>query len=501
MTMELLLDVGDRHASVTKQEADRIGILNDYVSVPYANGSSFASQFLYREFRARGHEVTIVGPQSPFARPEDLPERNVSLTSLPLRNHPGVYLSLPTRRALNELVRARLSVVLGQTGSALMEAGVWLRNSQAVPFLCVNTIHLPSVYNVLLPDGLCDTKVNRVFQDRVVPFIEQQSVRVYNQSDGLVVLSKGLERYWRERGVKVPIFVIPRAVDPAVFDRSDAVDPFPPGAKRGTRLLSVCRMTREKGVSTLLEIFAKIVARASREATLTLVGDGPDYDTFRSQARRLGVEGRVFFAGERVLTEIPAFMRHADVFVYTSLSETYGQVISEAQWCGLPVVAFADDMGVSQQVEGGRTGCLVDPRRDGASFRFAKSVLRLLHDPAERQALAKCARGEVEERSDPSRCIERYYEAFAAAREHLSRTMPSAKAIPRVTTDALARWTSVHLAAAALGLVRPPAIVNRNGCRQPSWDRPLTGTPASRRSAATLRGGGPDDLQEGAKTG
>ncbi|HEX4352286.1 MAG TPA: hypothetical protein VHZ95_05215, partial [Polyangiales bacterium] len=35
----------------------RIGILNDYVRVPYANGSSFASQFLFREFGARGHIV------------------------------------------------------------------------------------------------------------------------------------------------------------------------------------------------------------------------------------------------------------------------------------------------------------------------------------------------------------------------------------------------------------------------------------------------------------
>ena len=47
-----------------------IGLLNDYVRIPYANGSSFATQFLYREFRAHGHDVTVVGPTDPLARPE-----------------------------------------------------------------------------------------------------------------------------------------------------------------------------------------------------------------------------------------------------------------------------------------------------------------------------------------------------------------------------------------------------------------------------------------------
>src|SRR4051794_37062598 len=52
----------------------RIGILNDYVRIPHANGSSFASQFLYREFKKRGHRVTVIGPDDPTSKPADLPE-------------------------------------------------------------------------------------------------------------------------------------------------------------------------------------------------------------------------------------------------------------------------------------------------------------------------------------------------------------------------------------------------------------------------------------------
>ena len=52
-----------------------IGIINDYVKIPYANGSSFASQFLYREFTRRGHDVTVFGPRDPKAVGEELPRR------------------------------------------------------------------------------------------------------------------------------------------------------------------------------------------------------------------------------------------------------------------------------------------------------------------------------------------------------------------------------------------------------------------------------------------
>src|SRR6187455_642264 len=101
----------------------RLGILNDYVRVPYANGSSFASQFLYREFSARGHDVTIIGAEDPETASNELPGSCVLLKSLPLRNHPGVRIALPTPSGLQELANQKLDLILGQTCSELLEAG------------------------------------------------------------------------------------------------------------------------------------------------------------------------------------------------------------------------------------------------------------------------------------------------------------------------------------------------------------------------------------------
>jgi 1,2-diacylglycerol 3-alpha-glucosyltransferase len=467
----------------------RIGILNDYVRVPHANGSSFASQFLYREFKKRGHRVTVIGPDDPETRPADLPEHAVSFLSLPLRNHPGVHLALPSRRRLRRLELEQLDVVLAQTGSAMLEAGVWLRARRGVPLVCVNTIHMPSVYNVVLPQSLYQTRADEAFREHVVPWVEQQMVSAYNQGDGLIVLAAGLKSYWEERGVTVPIHVVPRAVDASVFDAEPGPDPFPAAAKRGSRLLVVCRQTREKGVSELLEIFAKFVAPVAEDATLTLVGDGPDRDTFQAQAERLGIERRVFFAGEQPLGAIPSFLKHADVFVYTSLSETYGQVVSEAQWCRLPVVALADGMGVSQQIEHERTGLLIDPNGDAeqAKWRFAKAVLRFLHDPRERERFGAAAAEHVRERARIDVSVNRYYDAFAAARAHHER---SAKLPPQIREVAsLARWTGLHLTLAGVGLIRSPGTINRNRARQPNWDggrlKPVSfdGAPAYRQGA------------------
>ncbi|MCS6798829.1 MAG: glycosyltransferase [Myxococcota bacterium] len=451
----------------------RVAILNDYVRIPYANGSSFASQFLHRELRARGVEVTVLGPADAQATPDELPPSHLALPSIPLRNHPGVHLPLPSRAHLHEVARRRFDVVLGQSTSELMELGVWLRAFHDVPFVCVNTVHLPSVYNVLLPDALHRFEwAHAVFRDGLVPYVERVAVDVYNRSDGLVVLSEGLARYWEGRGVRVPIFVIPRAVEPRIFDRAPGPDPFAPEAVPGGRLLCVCRHVREKGLARLIDVFARVVAPAHPTATLTLVGDGPDHDAFRARAERLGVAHRVFFPGEQPLLSMSTWYRHADVFVYASLSDTYGQVVSEAMWCGLPVVAFDDAMGVAQQVEHGRTGVLVAPGPDAeaADREFGEQILRVLQ-PARRRALGEAAARRARHRCDPGVCVERYFAAFAQARRHCEATAAErARARTRGhEIRLLGRWAFIHVALGGLGLLRPPARLNRNGARPPGW--------------------------------
>lgn len=447
----------------------RVGIFNDYVRIPYANGSSFASQFLYREFSKLGSEVTVIGPKDPKALPEELPPRAIQFSSVPLRNHPGVHLPMPSRAALRQLADANFSVTVAQTCTALLDAGAWLRRNHGVPLVCVNTVHLPSVYDALLPQALHGNPMaDALFQQSLVPWAERMTAESYNAGDALVVLSQGLEHYWRERGVTVPIFVIPRSIEPRIFDQRNQPDPFPAWARRGSRLLVVCRHTREKNVMRLLDIFAQQVAPHDADATLALVGDGPDHDLFKAHARRLGVFERCIWPGETSLQDMPAWYRHADVFLYTSLSETYGQVISEALWCGLPVVALHDGMGVSDQVKHGFDGFLIQPDAPDADAEFGARVCELIGNRALREAMAARAEAKARHRCDPQRSVRNYEAAFAAAQEH-AKAHPVSPS-PVFGSLPVVRWTLIHTLLAALGLVRPPAVLNRHNRKPPDWD-------------------------------
>ncbi|MGB5696287.1 MAG: glycosyltransferase [Polyangiales bacterium] len=445
----------------------RLAILNDYVRVPYANGSSYASQFLYREMTARGHEVTIVGPDDPHARPSELPPRHISLPSIPLRNHPGLYLAMPSLSSLETLRDANFDMMLAQSPSGLLYAGAWLRQQHGVPLVCVNTVHMPSVYNAVLPDALHDvSSVNRLFEQRVMPWVESNTTDAYNAGDALVCLSPGLKRYWKERGVEVPIHVIPRAIEKRIFDETGQPDPFAASATPGARLLVVCRHAREKEVDRLLRIFARYVRPRIEHATLTLVGDGPEHEALKELSRELGIDHCTYFVGEQSLQQMPAWYRHADLFLYASLSETYGQVVSEALWCGLPIVAMDDAMGVAGQVTDGEDGFLVDPVGADADGQFGEHVALLLTHAKLRREMSKQAMQNARDRSDPDACVKRYLEVFEVARDH-ARRVPNSSQLS--ATRSLARWAGMHATASAMGLMRKPVELNRNHAATGTW--------------------------------
>jgi len=414
----------------------KVAILSDFIRIPYANGAAFQTRFLYQELRRCGHEVTVIGPYDPEATPDEIPPGTVALPSVPLKMYPGVHIPLPLASWVYDASRWDFDIVFAQTTSLLMEFGVWLRKMKGIPLLCVNTTHLAAAYEVLIPERFAHSPAVHLGLELALkrPY-ENLFASIYNNSDGLVVLSEGLRAYWRERGVTAPIHVIPRAVQPDIFDKPLGPDPYAPllaknGASnefvgRGSRLLCAGRHTREKSQDRVIRIFARHIAKADADATLTLLGEGPDTAYYKRVAREEGVEDRVIFAGEVPFSQMPDFYAYADVFVHASLSETYGNVLGEALWCGTPTVAFADGMGVSGQIKDGVSGVLLSPGRDEASIEeadrtFARAVLDLLADPQRRAQLSKGASKAAHDRGSPEAVQAKIAAAFTHAQEHAS---------------------------------------------------------------------------------
>ena len=130
--------------------------------------------------------------------------------------------------------------------------------------------------------------------------------------------------------------VVGRGVDPQVFTparrRAELRETW--GAGPGTMVvLCVSRFAPEKNFPLLIEAFERM--RAARpDSKLVLVGDGPLVEELRRTSRG------VVIAGRKVNGELSAHYASADVFLFPSMTETFGNVTLEAMASGLAIVAF-----------------------------------------------------------------------------------------------------------------------------------------------------------------
>lgn len=177
--------------------------------------------------------------------------------------------------------------------------------------------------------------------------------------------------------------VIHCGVEPDLYDSRE------PGSS-GKRILFVGRLAAVKGVSVLLEAFARVAARHG-EARLTLVGDGPDRRRLEAEAARLGIAAQVVFAGYRSQQEVAESLSAADVFVLPSFAEGVPVVLMEAMAARLPVVATRVG-GVSELVEDGVSGVTVPP---GDADSLAAALERMLDDPSGARAMGEAGRRRV----------------------------------------------------------------------------------------------------------
>jgi glycosyltransferase involved in cell wall biosynthesis/predicted metal-dependent phosphoesterase TrpH len=180
-----------------------------------------------------------------------------------------------------------------------------------------------------------------------------------------------------------------RGVDLGRFDPVKADPTSYPGE---IKVLYAGRLTREKGVDLLAESFLR-ARRSDPRLHLLLAGGGPEEGELRA---KLG-EGATFLGwlgGE----DLARAYASADVFLFASSTDTYGQVILEAAASGLPVVAVAEG-GPAALVENRHTGLLCRPDPD----HLAGALLQLASAPALRRQLgsagAEAARSRTWERS------------------------------------------------------------------------------------------------------
>lgn len=189
--------------------------------------------------------------------------------------------------------------------------------------------------------------------------------------------------------------VVPQfGVDPELFSPGDLSQlermSLQRDAGRGFSIGYVGRLVPGKGVDLLLEALRHL----SGTWRLHLVGDGPEAERLKAQARHLGLSHRITFEGWLPSLRMPAFYRNLDVLVLPSRSqpnwiEQFGRVLIEAMACAVPVVG--SDSGEIPSVIG--DAGLVFPENDAEAL--AACLTRLMQDTSLWADLSRRGRSRV----------------------------------------------------------------------------------------------------------
>jgi glycosyltransferase involved in cell wall biosynthesis len=212
--------------------------------------------------------------------------------------------------------------------------------------------------------------------------------------DTVFVNSEQYRQSWIERGFEPErLRILPRGLDTDLFNpgRRDASfwQRYEP-AHDGVRLLYVGRISREKDLDLLANAYRRL-REEKVGVSLFMVGHGP-YAKALAEALP-----DVVFTGYLTGEELATAYASSDIFVFPSTTDTFGNVIIEAQASGVPVIV-SDMGGPKELVEEGVDG-LITKAHDLDAFTCA--IRRLTNDAVARAAMGRKARERVVNRSWP----------------------------------------------------------------------------------------------------
>jgi colanic acid/amylovoran biosynthesis glycosyltransferase len=192
-------------------------------------------------------------------------------------------------------------------------------------------------------------------------------------------------------------------------DRLPAPQRRPVASGEPVEILSVGRLSPEKGQLGLVEAFARSV-EGGLDARLVLIGGGPEETRIREAVAARGMGGRVELRGTQPEAAVLEAMARAHLFVLSSLMEGLPVVLMEALALELPAIAPAIT-GIPELVIHGETGLLFQA---GRWDELSERITVLAADPALRARLGAAGRARVLAEFDAARAVEPLAKLFAS---------------------------------------------------------------------------------------
>ncbi|HUP59833.1 MAG TPA: glycosyltransferase [Thermoanaerobaculia bacterium] len=351
---------------------------------------------------SRGHDLSILTlhpPNAAYPLPAEMEVRKLSSGRFAVG--PGKVLAIPLLAAeLRRELKRRLPEVV-------------------VSFLVrANLVHVVSAlgdhsFPVVLSERIQTTEYYR--GGSLVNFMMRRLVdAMYPRADAVIAISGAVKQSL------VTLNVPPEKVR-VIHNPIDASNIVPrtgrsPRLDEGiVHLVSLGRFVGFKDQKTIIRALAA-VHRRGLQARLTMIGDGPLRRDLEAAARALHVEQSVEFTGW--IAEPHALVATADIFLFSSLYEAFGNVITEALACGVPIVSSDCSGGPQEILDRGQYGLLFPI---GDSEAMADRIVQLVRDAAlyerlQKKGLQRAAQFEV------TAIGEQYLEAFREAIEQHRRT-------------------------------------------------------------------------------
>ena len=349
------------------------------VYFPRINGVSTSIRTFVRQMQSLGHEVHLIAPDYAVNTEDEAWVKRIPARNIYFDPEDKLMKWSAVMQILPELRRENYDLIHVHTPFVAHYLGLRLARELKVP--CIETYHtfFEDYLHHYLP------WIPKLIARGIARTI---SKRQCNAVDAIVAPSAPMLSVLRAYGVKAAAEVIPTGLQEHSFKDADGK------AFRGKydipldrpMLLFVGRVAFEKNIGFLLEM-TKVLIEQHPDALLVVAGQGPAEKSLHKLAADLGLDNNIKFIGylDRN-TELNACYQAADIFVFSSKSETQGLVLLEAMAQGTPVVAIAELGTASILIEG--QGALIAPDNIEG---FADKVHYLLKYPEDRYELGKTA--------------------------------------------------------------------------------------------------------------
>jgi len=312
-----------------------------------------------------GHEVHIFAPSYPNYN--DTEDNVYRFYSVPSPTNPDYTLAIPVYPGLNFIVqKLKLDIIHAHSPFIMGRLGLHFARKYNIPLLLTyHSRYDQYVHYVPLAQDLA--------REVTIKF----SSSFCNHCDHIIVPSPDIKEIIADFEVRRPISVVPTGIPLHKFDEGDSgwLREHYDIPEKNKILLFVGRLTKEKNLPFLIKAFAQ-VKKTMPDTTLVLTAQGPIEGELKRLSSRLGLNDQdIIFTGAYPFDTLVNVYYSADLFVFSSLSETQGLVLTEAMAAGLPVVAVRAS-GVQDMVDDGVDGILTSADIP----EFSAAICRVLGD-------------------------------------------------------------------------------------------------------------------------